>query len=458
MMRVDRQSRTDVGTETAEGEGGSMRDVRGGDTSTGDAPGPDPPTTLSPFSSLSDFGQMTTPEVEEDPPLAPHQVASLEAAVRKSRVAARRSLHEALPGGAQGAGARWQMAVAKLRQGTAGQRKTPQPAPLRRPSRSASRHASIEPPLQRIPDVADETRDDGGRPASHHHPGAVGTGSRRRSGWAHGPPPPWLLKADDVTIVKGEDGEPVVLGQGAGGTVVYRALYQEVEEVAVRLPSAAAMDALQHRRDLAREMGQLLALCSPRVVPLYGVVLSPPPAMVVVQLMEGGSLERLLEEGGVDWYNRGAQIALEVAEGLAYLHSRNVLHLDLRPKNILLGREGLHAQIADVGLARLLPRGNGSSRDVHSRGSTAFSAPEITSGRAAGGQADVFSLGAVMHALAAGLTPTTTSPPPPLPPLSSPSQCPSSISSLVARCLALDPQSRPTAKQVVMALVEEGGE
>ena len=46
---------------------------------------------------------------------------------------------------------------------------------------------------------------------------------------------------------------------------------------------------------------------------------------------------------------RGKQIALDVARGLHYLHSRRILHLDLKSANILLSREGLRAKIADTG-------------------------------------------------------------------------------------------------------------
>lgn len=53
------------------------------------------------------------------------------------------------------------------------------------------------------------------------------------------------------------------------------------------------------------------------------------------------------------WRHRGQQVALDIARGLAYLHEKGVVHLDLKPANVLLAAEGT-AKLADVGLARML--------------------------------------------------------------------------------------------------------
>ncbi len=70
---------------------------------------------------------------------------------------------------------------------------------------------------------------------------------------------------------------------------------------------------------------------------------------------------------------RGRQIALDVVRGLHHMHSRKVMHLDLKSANILLARDGT-AKIADVGLAKILTRDNTC---VSTEGTFDWAAPEV---------------------------------------------------------------------------------
>ena len=71
---------------------------------------------------------------------------------------------------------------------------------------------------------------------------------------------------------------------------------------------------------------------------------------------------------------RGRKIALDVARGLVHLHSREIVHMDLKSPNILLGKD-LTAKIADVGLARSVT--NSSLTQMTSIGTMAWAAPEL---------------------------------------------------------------------------------
>ncbi len=53
---------------------------------------------------------------------------------------------------------------------------------------------------------------------------------------------------------------------------------------------------------------------------------------------EGGNLARNIRVGKVSWYRRGRKIAIDIAKGLVFLHSRRIVHLDLKSPNILLAK------------------------------------------------------------------------------------------------------------------------
>ncbi len=72
---------------------------------------------------------------------------------------------------------------------------------------------------------------------------------------------------------------------------------------------------------------------------------------------------------------RGYKIALDIARGIHYLHSRKIIHFDLKSNNILLTEDGKTAKIADVGLAAVL---NDAYMSVSgTRGAFAWAAPEV---------------------------------------------------------------------------------
>ena len=81
------------------------------------------------------------------------------------------------------------------------------------------------------------------------------------------------------------------------------------------------------------------------------------------------------------WDNLGKKVAVDVAKGLAFLHSHNVVHFDLKSANILLDRNN-HAKLADVGLAKTLTEYHGEDHlstflATGDLGTFAWAAPEV---------------------------------------------------------------------------------
>ncbi|PNG99602.1 putative serine/threonine-protein kinase, partial [Tetrabaena socialis] len=192
----------------------------------------------------------------------------------------------------------------------------------------------------------------------------------------------------------------------------------------------------------------------------------------VQELCAGGSLSDALKrglfqkkEGSRDTPEITQRMLLrtmaEICRGMHYLHSRSVVHGDLKPANVLLtqsraDRRGFTAKVADFGLARMLP--DGQSR-VESA-ATVYMSPEAFNGLHSK-PSDVWSFGVLLNEAVTGQRPYANLSPAQimlgvvchnLRPAWPDAEWPE-LSALGARCLAYEPSERPTFAQLVMELV-----
>ncbi|KFM23989.1 Putative serine/threonine-protein kinase/receptor R831 [Auxenochlorella protothecoides] len=258
----------------------------------------------------------------------------------------------------------------------------------------------------------------------------------------------WHLAPEEVTICRRGDGTFLQIGAGAFGTV-FKGVYRDRHVVAVKVLHRAADE--RRSREFVHEVTLLKSLSHRHVVQFLGACTSGPMAMLVTEFMELGDLWRampLTDAQGqriFSWRCRGAGVALDVAQGLDYLHAQKVVHLDLKSANILLSRLGT-AKIADVGFARVLQKSYLSV--LSGLGTLAWSAPEVLAGRRCTEKADIYSYGVLLWEIVTGEGPVRGRMRSPR----TPEECPVEVAALIATCCAEDPCARPTAPQLVQLL------
>ena len=204
-------------------------------------------------------------------------------------------------------------------------------------------------------------------------------------------------------------------------------------------------------RRFRREAMTAAGLAHPNIVAVFDVGEEADDLFIVMEYVDGESLDvTLAREGRVD-VTRAVAYADEVCDALAYAHERGVVHRDVKPANLLLRRDGT-VKVTDFGIARA--DGTKLTQPGTVLGTAAYIAPEQARGEEVGPGADLFSLGVVLYELLAGSPPwrvTTladvhavgTTPPPPLAEVAP--ATPAHVEAAVARCLAADPRDRPTS-------------
>lgn len=196
------------------------------------------------------------------------------------------------------------------------------------------------------------------------------------------------------------------IGQGGMGRV-WRAVDEMLDRpVAVKemhITETDAEDNRIRRERVLREARATARIDHPHVVRVYDVVEEGDRLWIVMELVESRSLEALLVEDGPVPPGEAARIGLGLVAALREVHAVGVLHRDIKPGNVLLGRAG-RVVLTDFGIAAIQ---DAKALTVVGMlvGSPDYMAPERIGGRAQGPASDLWSLGATLCAAAAGHSP-----------------------------------------------------
>ncbi len=272
-------------------------------------------------------------------------------------------------------------------------------------------------------------------------------------------PPPELADHPKFRIVRR-------LGQGGMGAV-YLAEHRLMERpVAIKVLNRALLD---HPDALPRFLGEIKAaarLDHENIVRAHDAERAGDLHMLVMEYVEGQSLDRVLRRKGPLPVPHACHCARQAALGLQYASDRGMVHRDIKPQNLMLTPQG-KVKILDFGLARVRSEGSGPgglTQDGSFMGTPEYVAPEqATDARQADIRADIYSLGATLFCLLTGRPPfqeetgvlqvlaRLEKEPPRVRELRP--DVPAELSAVVARMLAKDPARRyQTPAEVAQAL------
>ena len=206
---------------------------------------------------------------------------------------------------------------------------------------------------------------------------------------------------DPTQAMPSGGGAPVVVASryrllsllGRGGTAeVWRAEDEALaRDVALKLVTVPTDESAARAGEEARLLARLN---HPGLVPVYDAGTDDRDRpWVVMELVEGETLADTLKRGPLP-SERAAAVGRSIAEALAYVHGQGLLHRDVKPANILVGRDG-RVRLTDFGIARLVDAARVTSTGMMV-GTASYLAPEQVAGEPVGPPADVYALGLVL--------------------------------------------------------------
>jgi serine/threonine-protein kinase len=200
-----------------------------------------------------------------------------------------------------------------------------------------------------------------------------------------------------------------------------------------------------------REAQAAANLSHPNIVPVFDWGEDNGTYFIVMELIDGTSLDRDLRGSRTLSPSRSAVIAAQVASALGYAHRMGVVHRDVKPGNILITHDG-QVKVTDFGIAQAVSSEDQFAEAGSVMGTATYFSPEQASGTPVDGRSDVYSLGVVLYEMLAGRPPFIGDSPVEVSsqhvndPVPAPSQfnseIPSDLEAIVMEALAKSPYER----------------
>src|ERR1041385_3243670 len=193
-----------------------------------------------------------------------------------------------------------------------------------------------------------------------------------------------------------------ILGAGGMGQVykVRNVLSDRVEAMKVLLPNLEGDAGLVDR--FLREIKVQATLDHPNIAKLHTALRAQNQLLMVMEFVDGASIEKLLEQGPLGVRDAGAYVC-QVLDALAYAHARGVVHRDIKPANIMRTPAG-SIKLMDFGIARM-QADRRLTQTGHTVGSLFYMSPEQVQGSGPEPRSDLYSTGGTLYEMVTGRRP-----------------------------------------------------
>ena len=195
-----------------------------------------------------------------------------------------------------------------------------------------------------------------------------------------------------------------VIGKGGFGTVLkaFDAKLQRMVAIKVLSPGLAANGTARQR--FIREARAAAAVTHEHLVTIHAVDEDHRPPYLVMQLIDGVTLQQKLDKSGTLGVKEVLRIGMQMAAGLAAAHKQGLVHRDIKPANVLLENGVERVKITDFGLAKIAADASVSQSGVVA-GTPMYMSPEQADGEPIDHRSDLFSLGTVLYQMSTGHPP-----------------------------------------------------
>ena len=185
------------------------------------------------------------------------------------------------------------------------------------------------------------------------------------------------------------------LGRGAQG-VVYLAYDPHLQRHVAIKSLKVDSRSVERAQRLLEEARTMSKLAHPNIIKVLDAIEHAGNHYLVLEFVEGATVADMLRSKGCFDKFEAARIAIQILDGLAEAHSKNIIHCDIKPSNIMLDKQGV-ARLMDFGIASA----SGSVRS-EAAGTPQYMAPEYLDNDAAGAAGDIFSLSLVLYEMLTG--------------------------------------------------------
>ena len=254
---------------------------------------------------------------------------------------------------------------------------------------------------------------------------------------------------------------------GIGGMAVVYKGYDLIDnkDVAVKIVRDEFLDDESFRTRFRTESIAIASLRHPNIVKVYDVSLGDKLEYIVMEYVDGVTLKQYLRQHGALSWQQALEITKQILSALAQAHSKNIIHRDIKPGNIMLLKDNKTVKVTDFGIALVGRQQQANRNDNY--GSVRYTSPEQARANAGkiDNRTDIYSVGIMLYEMTTGRLPFDSDSDmsvllmqiqtPPTPPRVYNKNIPAGVEQIIMHAIEKLPSRRFSTAQEMMLDIEE---